>query len=79
MPCPLCHDTGSPRRDWSAFLRRLGTVDRERLLRELTPNREAQEPARSGRWLSVDGDSIRVRDPQSEYHSDPSDTIRQDE
>jgi len=82
MPCLLC---GSPahsgrNHDFRSFLARLPGSDREKLLRGLTATRESK-PAPSGRWLAPSADGgLRAADPaQSEYHSVPSDTIRQDE
>lgn len=74
MPCQLC---GSPahsgrNHDFRAFLGRLGTADREKLLRAATATRAAQ-PTSPGRWISAGPDGLRVADPQCANHSEPSD------
>lgn len=81
MPCQLC---GSPahsgkNHDFRSFLGRLGTADREKLLRAATATRSVQ-PAPSGRWLEATPEGLRVADPaQCANHSEPSDVIRQPE
>lgn len=81
MTCPLCQGVMHAGRshDFRAFLRRLPTADRERLLREATATREPDAPAPSGRWLGVDDRGrIRAADPQCANHSEPSHDSRQD-
>jgi len=84
MPCQLCGNPSHSGRnhDFRAFLNRLPAADREKLLRAGSVTKAAQvaQVATTGRWLASDGDRLIVQDPaQSEYHSEPSETIRQDE
>lgn len=78
MPCQLC---GSPahsgkNHDFRSFVARLGTADREKLLRAASVTRAAQ-PAPSARWLAATPEGLRVADPAQEAsHSDPSQVRR---
>lgn len=82
MSCQLC---GSPahsgrNHDFRGFLTRLGTADREKLLREVAVTRAPAAPV-SGRWIRPSGEGLLVVDPASDQvanHSEPFETSRVD-
>lgn len=80
MACPLCNSGAHQPRahDFNAFLRRLPTADREKLLRAASTMKANDAPAPSGRWIASGPGGLRVADPQSAIHSEPVETTRQD-